>query len=1490
MGLINEQQKKNADVGTSPIDIPIVAPPATEAPEAPAVEPVLQQAPIEAFEQGFAQELEQQANDASLPGADIGNFSKYTDIQGSESEPSMPAPVAPVIPKLDLWEDTTNEIANYGLNDPRTVATKLPTLFGQFQAPTDIAGAQASQLFVDVANRTLIDEQTRVRNEAISRQEAQVARRRALPNTPDIEKPWHEQAWNGIPKFFSEVLFGTEGAKENTTNGRKQFNVLAGAYGVHGAGLGGALKYALSTPLALVNTLGANFSELSLQERQKAYEWGNPVVEYRGKKVPYKSLTTEAKREVAGEANNKLFGQVFPAYNYKYAERNFAKQYLDIINAKKVGDDLNDANPNLKPLPGAVAEPPKGNFYDSSRRPGQPWYQSRGTGWEVANQLLSPGNKIDVAGNAIGAVVGKAVSPIGKILFGGLAEKVRFNADVNAFYKGIEERELVKRALPNLELPKAPDNSLGIPLPPLERQLATPPNALPDVAPPNAGLQLQQGEYVAPPRLVEPKPVYKSPGVALPALPAKLQPPVNKAAQAGFNVAPARQFEAVRGNLFEFKPVVPDNLNVATPIVPKTDASAVVSKVGSLKPGRTIDFVPDSLPRNHDDLISFLRTGTEEQQAFVKDYTGKNWDEWTDYVSKSGKDAGQFGATGELPVLQPSLPKLDDLVRQSTELAAQKNVLELATEQIDEFFEATVDVGRRALDELPVGKTSIEVVENALELGAQPQLTREAIETLPDAAKQALLENNVDELANLADDGVFTREVVEQAVEVSNASLEPRQLVTTYAKTSLAKEVPSEVYHGTALDNWTPDYNVKEFGSRGELGSGLYTTKDLVEATEYARAFVGENVGAAARYAPLQPNVSVLDTSAFKATLDASKRLPASVIDEIRKVAPDFVPPSKQLSYKSLVSAFEKTAASSDSSEQGLQAAGNLLSDALRKSGYDSVYDKKSGWFVALDNGKLKMKRVEQVNAPQNPLEAAIARYNVDTRAAKNYDSHITSASNLADSTYKLLEQTKAQVDEALEEVQARAIEAISKKRLVNPEPLKKANVVKTVVSKGQSKTVTLAVDQIGLFGRPLDVPALTRAPDGSLTVVANSHSWEAMVSAKMPDFDVNVNGRFERLTLADAANVAIAEKQLPAPRTVKAALEELQQTGTLKHLPVYTRTNNGDLFVTNKTDVLAKAAARYDKPVQSVVIEDGVAKLEPILNNRKVVLQPEAPVEPTLKELAAKEAEDSIGKLKVNSNADLSEDEIFDMLKKANDELESLNDGKFDLNSPLDQETQLLRAEEKVAELVEALNKQKQKKVVESNIPKLDEPLKKQKQKKAVESNIPKLDEPDWGEALGKIDDETDTLGVIDAIAADEYKLYNSLYDHTKHAPDVVAKAADLIENAINDELTPLFELRQALPQLSRSQFDAGLYKLSRDERISLNTIQEGANYTPAQQLGGIPQGIGGSLFFATKENGVNFFDEFSGAGVRNTTEVNPKESVKELFDELEPPTNCSY
>ncbi|WP_017663151.1 hypothetical protein [Baaleninema simplex] len=65
-------------------------------------------------------------------------------------------------------------------------------------------------------------------------------------------------------------------------------------------------------------------------------------------------------------------------------------------------------------------------------------------------------------------------------------------------------------------------------------------------------------------------------------------------------------------------------------------------------------------------------------------------------------------------------------------------------------------------------------------------------------------------------------------------------------------------------------------------------------------------------------------------------------------------------------------------------------------------------------------------------------------------------------------------------------------------------------------------------------------------------------------------------------------------------------------------------------------------------------------------------------------------------------------------------------------------------------------------------------------------------------------------------------------------------------DNYLPIFYLRERLqPPLTREELDLALYRLQRGDRIELSSLQEAAHYTSEQIEAGIPQDIGGPLFF---------------------------------------------
>jgi predicted transcriptional regulator len=73
-----------------------------------------------------------------------------------------------------------------------------------------------------------------------------------------------------------------------------------------------------------------------------------------------------------------------------------------------------------------------------------------------------------------------------------------------------------------------------------------------------------------------------------------------------------------------------------------------------------------------------------------------------------------------------------------------------------------------------------------------------------------------------------------------------------------------------------------------------------------------------------------------------------------------------------------------------------------------------------------------------------------------------------------------------------------------------------------------------------------------------------------------------------------------------------------------------------------------------------------------------------------------------------------------------------------------------------------------------------------------------------------------------------------------------DLDRQLGTDNYLPMFHLWEKLKSsMSKDEFDRALYRLQRENKIELSSLQEGTNYTPEQIADGIRLELGGYLFF---------------------------------------------
>lgn len=80
----------------------------------------------------------------------------------------------------------------------------------------------------------------------------------------------------------------------------------------------------------------------------------------------------------------------------------------------------------------------------------------------------------------------------------------------------------------------------------------------------------------------------------------------------------------------------------------------------------------------------------------------------------------------------------------------------------------------------------------------------------------------------------------------------------------------------------------------------------------------------------------------------------------------------------------------------------------------------------------------------------------------------------------------------------------------------------------------------------------------------------------------------------------------------------------------------------------------------------------------------------------------------------------------------------------------------------------------------------------------------------------------------------------------DILQIIRDIDRELGTENYLPIFHLRHRVqPPLSRDELDRALYRLQRQNRIELSSLQEAIAYSPEQIEAGLHQDIGGPLFF---------------------------------------------
>lgn len=91
-----------------------------------------------------------------------------------------------------------------------------------------------------------------------------------------------------------------------------------------------------------------------------------------------------------------------------------------------------------------------------------------------------------------------------------------------------------------------------------------------------------------------------------------------------------------------------------------------------------------------------------------------------------------------------------------------------------------------------------------------------------------------------------------------------------------------------------------------------------------------------------------------------------------------------------------------------------------------------------------------------------------------------------------------------------------------------------------------------------------------------------------------------------------------------------------------------------------------------------------------------------------------------------------------------------------------------------------------------------------------------------------------------------NTQIAHKPSDAELIEILQDIDRKLPTDNYIPIYELRDRVqPPMSREEVDNTLYRLEREDKLQLSSLQEGMNYTEEQLAAGIPQSFSSPLFF---------------------------------------------
>jgi len=985
---------------------------------------------------------------------------------------------------------------------PEIIQTHKPQLFNTIdtKSTADLIRQGVFALNSTAARRYQAQQQ------ALEQTERNLADRNKLINVPRADKQWHAVPAENNSNLWLDILFGNEKQRQETN-----FNPLKGEFGQAGAGLLGGINYLYGLPLNL------GFAALAEGKKKLA-----DLAEAAG-------IDRKKFEEFFREGPLLLLPEKYRLKNIIGYDEEKAKKYNLVLEALR-GAQIADTNdPKGKN---------KGIFYSPRRPPNVKGAPSDNALGQIINDILAVA-KSDPLGTAIEIGV-QLFNPfdnlIGDVFRAGMRKLARKGAPKSTNLP-VPSPSPSPPPPPSSPPPQAiagiPKKPGPIPTPPVGSAQWTP---TPRVSPSGAAGQAPTGpaagravSSLSPPSsasagkaassLSSPPPAgSSSSGRALSSFAERADEPLKMEAwlesEAASRVGAASKVEL--GALPE--PKIEVEVEFVNPVVKKSNQpEAAVKADGALVkveeppieqklPPIQMEAElekPTALPPTR--VVAVPLDDVEVVKKMVPPISPST--EGIPPTSPGGMALRiGLGQAEELPIKTSSslfLKGIDDvpggikaapterLLEAAEQIAAHKAIIRKQLMQLDDLFEFTYDFGRRYEPfALPYSKLDAPTILRAINNEARLNLPKQALASLTREFREAISEANYEQLSSLL--RKERKSLAEFAESLAKANNEVVESVAK-ANSELAEgadellvKVPAKLYHGTAIANWTPSYNLRLYGTRGELGTGLYLIEKPRTVKMYAEALVTENAAPFIEGKQLKPAIYEISAS-FSKSLNARGKIQTSspIVEQILANIPEplrtntlkEIKKNKTTNYNKILDKLEANIVKSgfEPNESFLRDIYATVSENLRQLGFDSVYDKQSGFVLALDETKLKTTNIFDLKKQPTALDAVIARYNADAYSAKYYKDRLSVDANLRDSAAKILNQTEASLDDRLrqilDEIAERKLFVDATSEILPPKQKKKQGTKKTkpTVSEAPDPSTSMNEQLSSIKNRSID-------------------------------------------------------------------------------------------------------------------------------------------------------------------------------------------------------------------------------------------------------------------------------------------------------------------------------------------------------------------------------------------------------------------------------------